>query len=254
VIALPGSTGTLNVVADSVRLNSGGIMEANTNSGAGGNLSIQTSSLQMRSGSDIVTNANNADGGNISISAGTLVALENSDITANALSGKGGRVSVSATGIFGTQFREATTPDSDITATSNLGPQFSGTVEINTPDVNPAAGLLEVSASFTDISNQIVTGCAADRGNRFVVTGRGGIPEDPSDPLQGTAIWRDVRLVGTAGTQPQAGKSAESPLPPAPPLVEATGWVMGAAGQVQLVANAPTPHSPWYKPPECGNF
>ncbi|MBW4492148.1 MAG: S-layer family protein [Oscillatoria princeps RMCB-10] len=248
-----GSTGTLTVVADSVRLNSGGILEANTNSGAGGNLSIQASSLQMRSGSHIVTNANNADGGNISISAGTLVALENSDITANALSGKGGRVSVSATGIFGTQFRDATTPDSDITATSNLGPQFSGTVEINTPDVNPAAGLLEVSTSFTDISNQIVTGCAADRGNRFVVTGRGGIPADPSEPLRGTAVWRDVRLVGTAGTQPPPRNSAESPLPPPPPLVEATGWVMGAGGRVQLVANALTPQSPWYKPPNCGN-
>jgi filamentous hemagglutinin family protein len=249
-----GSTGTLNVVADSVRLNSGGIMEANTNSGAGGNLSIQTSSLQMRSGSHIVTNAKNADGGNISISAGTLVALENSDITANAQAGKGGRVSVSATGIFGTQFRDATTPDSDITATSNLGPQFSGTVEINTPDVNPAAGLLEVSASFSEISNQIVTGCAADRGNRFVVTGRGGIPADPSEPLRETAVWRDVRLVGTAGTQPPPRNSAESPLPPPPAIVEATGWVIGAGGQVQLVANALTPQSPWYKPPQCGNF
>jgi filamentous hemagglutinin family protein len=248
-----GSTGTLNVVADSVRLNSGGIMEANTNSGTGGDLKIQASSLQLRSGSSIVTNANNADGGNISISADTLVALEDSDITANANAGRGGRVSVSATGIFGTQFRDATTPDSDITATSNLGPQFSGTVEITTPDVNPAAGLLEVSASFSEISNQIVTGCAADKGNRFVFTGRGGVPEDPSQPLQGTAVWRDLRLVGATGTQPQARKSAESPLPPAPPLVEATGWVMGAGGQVQLVANAPTPHSPWYKQTRCGN-
>ncbi len=251
-----GNTGTLNVVADSVRLNNAGKLEANTNSGAGGNLSVQASSLQMRSGSTIVTNANNADGGNISISADTLVALEDSDITANALAGRGGRVSVSATGIFGTQFRDATTPESDITATSNLGPQFSGTVEINTPDVNPAAGLLEVSASFSDISNQIVTGCAADRGNRFVFTGRGGIPADPSQPLHGTAIWQDVRLVGTAATQPQARKTAESPIPPAPPLVEATGWVMGAAGQVQLVANSPhvTLESFRSEPVKCGNF
>ncbi|MBW4492149.1 MAG: S-layer family protein [Oscillatoria princeps RMCB-10] len=251
-----GNTGTLNVVADSVRLNSGGKLEANTNSGAGGNLSIQTSSLQMRSGSTIVTDANNADGGNISISAGTLVALENSDITANAQAGKGGRVSVSATGIFGTQFRDATTPDSDITATSNLGPQFSGTVEINTPDVNPAAGLLEVSTSFSDISNQIVTGCAADRGNRFVVTGRGGIPADPSEPLRETAVWRDVRLVGATGTQPQARKSAEAPIPPAPPLVEATGWVMGAGSQVHLVANSPDARSESFRsePVKCDSF
>lgn len=253
-----GNTGTLNVVADSVRLNNAGKLEANTNSGAGGNLSVQASSLQMRSGSNIVTNANNADGGNISISAGTLVALENSDITANALSGKGGRVSVSATGIFGTQFREATTPESDITATSNLGPQFSGTVEIKTPDVNPAAGLLQVSTSFTDISNQIVTGCGVSRGNSFVVTGRGGIPEDPTQPLQGTAILQDVGLVEDQPTSSETRglPSGESPLPPAPPLVEATGWVMDAAGQVQLVANSPevTPESFWYKQPQCGNF
>jgi filamentous hemagglutinin family protein len=253
-----GKTGTLTVVADSVQLNSGGKLEANTNSGTGGNLSIQTSSLQLRSGSNIVTNANNADGGNISISAGTLVALENSDITANAQAGKGGRVSVSATGIFGTQFRDAITPNSDITATSNLGPQFSGTVEIHAPDVNPAAGLVDLPTSFSEISNQIVTGCAADRGSQFVVTGRGGIPEDPTQPLHGTAIWQDVRLLEDepTGTEPSPRKSAESPLPPPPPLVEATGWVMDAAGQVQLVANSPevTPESFWYKPPECGNF
>ncbi|WP_017716562.1 two-partner secretion domain-containing protein [Kamptonema formosum] len=248
-----GSAGNLQIIAGSLRMENRGTLSAQTAAGSRGNISVRAGDMQLRTGSNITTNATGtATGGNITISADTLAALENSDISANAAQSQGGRVSVSAVGVFGTQFRSGQTAQSDITATGGR-PELSGTVEIKTPDVNPAAGLLQVSASFSDISNQIVSGCAADKGNRFVVTGRGGIPEDPSQPLNGTAIWRDVRLVGTAGTQPQARKTAESPIPPAPPLVEATGWVMGAAGQVQLVANAPTPHSPWYRQTKCGN-
>ena len=47
------------------------------------------------------------------------------------------RVIIEAQGIFGTEFPNRLTPESYITATSDLGPKFSGTVELNTPDVDP---------------------------------------------------------------------------------------------------------------------
>ena len=62
--------------------------------------------------------------------------------------GSGGRVTITATGIFGLEFRLAETPEtSDITATSNLGPEFNGQVILNTPEVDPTSGLTELSAS-----------------------------------------------------------------------------------------------------------
>ncbi|HAX78900.1 MAG TPA: filamentous hemagglutinin, partial [Cyanobacteria bacterium UBA11372] len=157
-------------------------------------------------------------------------------ITANALQGFGGRVTIDTQAIFGTQFRDRLTPESDITATSELGPQFSGTVTINTPDVDAAAGLVELPDNVPDQSNQINVGCAATRGNSFTITGRGGLPESPTTPLRGRAIWRDVRNAAIA--TPTANTSSKKSHPPVQ-LVEATGWIVNNLGQVELVANLP---------------
>ncbi|AUB43498.1 Large exoprotein involved in heme utilization or adhesion (plasmid) [Nostoc flagelliforme CCNUN1] len=36
------------------------------------------------------------------------------------------------------------------------------------------------------------------------------------------------------------------------PIVEATGWVMNAKGELELTANAPsTPHGSWQNPVSC---
>ncbi|MFB2975376.1 filamentous hemagglutinin N-terminal domain-containing protein [Microseira sp. BLCC-F43] len=237
-----GNAGTLTVIADSIRVQNGSSLNATTFAGAGGNIELRSGSLQLLNNSRILTDARNTDGGNIDIRTETLTALGNSDITANALQGFGGRVTINTQAIFGTQFRTAATPESDITATSELGPQFSGTVTINTPDVNTAAGLVELPDNVTDQSNQINVGCAATRGNSFTITGRGGLPESPTNPLRGRAIWRDVRNASTAtpraNTTAQNRQSKKSNTPVQP--VEATGWIVNDLGQVELVANLPT--------------
>lgn len=237
-----GNAGTLTVMADSIRLQNGSSLNATTFAGAGGNIDLRSRHLQLLNNSRIWTDARNTDGGNIDIRTDTLAALGNSDITANALEGFGGRVTINTQAIFGTQFREALTPESDITATSELGPQFSGTVTITTPDVNTAAGLVELAENITDRSNQINVGCAATRGNSFTITGRGGLPESPTTPLRGRAIWRDVRNASTAtptaNTSTQNLQSKKSNLPVQ--LVEANGWIVNDLGQVELVANLPT--------------
>lgn len=64
---------------------------------------------------------------------------------------------VHVAGIFGTEGRGSQTPESDITASSNLGPQFSGTVEINTPDVDPSRGLVSLPA--VPIDTEVVQTC-----------------------------------------------------------------------------------------------
>ncbi|MBE9227185.1 filamentous hemagglutinin N-terminal domain-containing protein, partial [Phormidium sp. LEGE 05292] len=191
-----GQAGNINVVANAIALDNQASIDGRTESGLGANINLQASDIRLRHGSRISTDAGNANGGNITIKTNTLVALENSDITANAQQGSGGRVSITAQGIFGTQFRQQLTPQSDITASSDLGAEFSGIVEIQTPEVDTSAGLVELPENFTDISNQIVAGCSASAGNSFVITGRGGLPEDPNQTLRSQTVWRDLRAFG----------------------------------------------------------
>jgi filamentous hemagglutinin family protein len=270
------AAGNLGIEADLIRLSNGGTISATTVAGTGGNITLQTQNLLLHNQSQISTNAENANGGNITIDTGNLVALNNSDISANAQVGTGGRVTVNAFGIFGTQFRERLTPESDITATSALGPEFKGMVNINIENIDPNQGLVRLPEKFIESNNQIATGCAADEGNSFVVTGRGGLPEDPTQTLRGRTIWRDLRtlvlnedegdyvetLHATSGsgasrdvTVEPLGDRGESASDHPSPIVEAQGWIINSQGQVELVAHVPdvTPNSFWYGSATCLN-
>ncbi|WP_017717370.1 two-partner secretion domain-containing protein [Kamptonema formosum] len=252
-----GTARNLTVRASTIRLDTEALLTAETSAGDGGNITLHASDIQLRRGSNITTSAQGtATGGNITITADTLVALENSDISANAEQSFGGRVTVSATGIFGTKFRDRPSPDSDITASSQLGSSFSGTVTLNTPDINPAAGLVELQSNLVDVSRLIDSSCQTHQSNSFTVTGSGGILPAPSDPLSGTAP-----AIEWASPQPEAPapptltrEIPKSPNPGSPPpLAEAQGWVISPAGTVTLTANPSTgtPHPPWQPPANC---
>ena len=256
-----GSARTLQVNAATVLLDQLGSLTASTTFGEGGNITLHLKdSLQLRNGSQITTNAQGIDsnGGNISIDTGTLVARENSDITANSEASFGGRVIINAKGIFGTQYRPQLTPQSDITASSSLGASFSGVVQLNTADVDPSSTFVALPATVIDPSHQITAGCSAQKGNNFVVTGQGGLPENPTSTLRGVTLWADLRRVGGVGEVGGVGGeiSSSSPSSPDSPIIEATGWVVDEYGQVELVAQAPqlTKQQPWQKTPACGEI
>jgi len=252
-----GNAGTLEIVADLIELNNQGTINAATDSGQGGNLSLKTQNLLMIQESQITTDAGNTDGGNITIMTDTLVALENSDITANAQQGRGGRVIIIAQGIFGTEFRKKLTPESDITATSELGPEFSGIVDIVIQGIDPSQGLVDFPENFTDTSTLIAIGCAADEGNYFALTGRGGLPANPTQPLVSETVWSDVRNLSVASSPASTAKTENnfqfSRPNPQPQIIEAQGWIVNEKGQVELVANLPEsfPQSPRYTPQTC---
>ncbi len=247
-----GRAGLLQITADAILLDGGGSLNAATVTGLGGNIELRSQTLQLRNGSSISTNAGSSDGGNIRLDTATLVALENSDITANALEGRGGRVSITAEGIFGTEFRQMQTAESDITATSALGAEFSGVVEINTPDVDSAGGLVELETDTTDPSEQIVRDCAG-QDNRFSLTGRGGLPEDPHQGLGTRLGWFDDRdwrsLNGNPNQETSRTPREEISASETGLLVEATTWMMTANGQVSLVRS--TPNSPLFSADSC---
>jgi filamentous hemagglutinin family protein len=250
-----GSAGTINVMANAIALDNKSSINASTASGKEGNINLQTRDIILRRGSSISTNAGNTTGGNITINTDTLVAVpkENSDITANAQKGFGGRVSITAQGIFGTQFREQLTPLSDITASSDLGPEFNGTVQIDIRGIDPNRGLAELPETLADSSDRIAQTCSSQaRNNSFVVTGRGGLPATPGEVLNSTPGWIDWRL-STLGDAQTTGREEitnyQSPIhnPKSKiqnTLVEATGWVRDADGTVRLVANPSAEVSP----------
>ncbi|HEY9690011.1 MAG TPA: S-layer family protein [Coleofasciculaceae cyanobacterium] len=207
-----------------------------------GNIRLQSESLILRRGSEILTNAQQTSaGGNIAIETQTLTALENSDITANAENANGGRITIRSLGIFGTAFRNATTPDSDITASSALGAEFSGTVQINTPTIDPSAGLLTISENLTDISdrlNQTFCHDVARSGGSFTITGRGGIAATPDTFLDdfGSPAMEPLEPIARSTSPTDRPSIAPESRPETSPIVEANTWQREPDGRLILIA------------------
>ncbi|BAZ12497.1 filamentous hemagglutinin outer membrane protein [Calothrix sp. NIES-4071] len=257
--ASSGTAGSLTVEADSIRLDNGAKISADT-FGGGGNITLRSPLLLMRRGSSITTNAkgSNIPGGNITFDAknGFIVAVpqENSDISANSTEFFGGKVIINAFRVFGTQLRDKLTPESDITATGGR-PEYSGTVEINTPDIDPNSGLVNLPAVPVDTSvAQSCTAGGTTAQSEFIITGRGGLPQNPGETLSTDAVQvnlvtlnREVNKHSTPAVSTNSTKSAT------PPIVEATGWVRNANGDVVLTVEAPTTKSPnsWHQTTDC---
>ncbi|MEH1966085.1 S-layer family protein [Nostoc sp.] len=258
-----GNAGNLTIDARSIRLDNGTLTadtrSVNTNPDQPqATITLRAKDLiLLRRKSNITTNAtgSNVIGGNINVDTDFLVATENSDISANSTDFRGGRVTIKAFGIFGTQFRNAITPESDITATG-ASPEFSGTVELNIPDIDLNRGLVELPVNLIDASQQIAQGCAPRSGQTgsFVVTGRGGLPDNPSEILASDAIEVDlIALNPKAENHSSSTVSTNATTPEPAPVIEAQGWVIGKNGEVQLIASAPiiTPNNSGLTPESC---
>ncbi|MFE4107177.1 two-partner secretion domain-containing protein, partial [Almyronema epifaneia] len=188
-----GNAGQLAINADSIFLRNQGSLTANTAFGGGGDINLLArQAMVMRYGSLISAEAGGAgDGGNITINSPVIAGFENSDIVANAFEGNGGNIQITTQGIFGLEFRDQRTPENDITASSQFG--VNGTVTINNPNLDPDSGIVELPENVVDASNQVATGCAEQANSRFVATGRGGIPLNPSEQVASDRPWNDIR-------------------------------------------------------------
>jgi filamentous hemagglutinin family protein len=243
-----GKPGNLDVVAKSIFLNQGNI-EAATAVGGGANIGLQVSDLiLMRNRSLINARAfNNGDGGNINIDTNFVVAIpnQNSDIIANAFAGSGGRINITAQGIYGLQASETLTPLSEINASSQLG--INGIVELKTPDVDPSRGIVNLPTNLVDTAKLVAQSCrnggeaTANQQSEFIVTGRGGLPVNPIEPLSSDAIWHDLQPHAlldekVSSTQKEVNLVSETQNA----IAQAQGWVANSDGTITLVAQAPT--------------
>ncbi|WP_292871147.1 S-layer family protein [Nostoc sp. LPT] len=242
-----GTAGDIIVTSPRVTLDNSGTLQAQSASGNGGDINLHTDLLLLRRGASISTTAGTAqaggNGGNINIDArsGFILAVpsENSDITANAFTGSGGRVDIKTLGIYGIEFRESPTVLSDITASSEFGTQ--GTVELNTPEINPNSGLVELPTIPVD--TKVAQGCYSPTyaQNRFVIAGRGGLPPNPKDiltPDTPQIDWVSLKPSNNTRSLPPVTNKTTTSIPK--PIVEATGATLNAFGQIVLSANSST--------------
>ena len=241
-----GDAGEIEVSARQMTLDQSSVNATNISQN-GGNIFLQNlDSLVLRQSSLISTEAGTSrqrsggNGGNIRIDADFVVSgsSDNSDIVANAFDGRGGNIAITTQGIFGIEFRDEATPESDITASSTFG--IDGEVEITRPDVDPSQGLVELPETVVDASTQIAQTCSAAgrtaNSSEFIVTGRGGLPPSPADVRSSDAILTEWVTLNSDATQVAADLARPSPQTS---IVEAQSWVQGINGEVTLIAAAP---------------
>ena len=261
-----GAGGDITLQAGSLNLDNAAI-SAETVSNTGGNISLEIQDILLLLRESLITASagterSGGDGGNIDIDSQFLAATENSDITANAFEGNGGNINIDASGVFGlVQSDSPTDATSDITASSELG--LEGTVEIDTPEVDPSRGLVELPT--VPVATEVVQACApgdADEQSEFIITGRGGLPPSPDEALSSDAVEVDwVSLDpsaadGNGETQfdsesQEVAESSDSSPPHQ--IVEAQGLAVDDNGEVWFVANAPTtpPGGSWQHSTSC---
>ena len=267
-----GVAGSINVVADSIALNTKATIDGTSVSGIGGNINLRARDIQLRDNSRITTDAGAGAGGNITLNSDILVGRNNSDITANAKSAEGGRVNVNVPNIFGftAASREqvksrlgisdaqlaalqvsptSRLPSSDIAAISqSSGPALQGTVTFIASGVNPAQGLVELPQNVVNPAALIAANpCTKGAESAFTVTGKGGVPPSPDDTLSSArSRWTWVEGERSSATVnvrdltdvSDRGKKQEWEIR-AREVVAARGWVVNARGEVTLVAYNP---------------
>lgn len=263
-----GRAGTLKINANSIKLDNQAEITASTESGQGGNIKINSDDwLLMRRNSRISTNAGNAqaggDGGQINIDTKFLIAppLENSDITANAFIGKGGNVDITASAIFGfvprsraelqtllrtdnpNELDPSQLPSNDVTAISQTNPSLSGQVTFNILDTGPRQALSDLPEQPVDVSALVTQGCSGSGSNvaegksEFMITGRGGLPPQPGDPLRTEAIVANDGILVAPEKNRLSLVTAKVTTPSTSThLVEAQGWLFNNKGEVVLTS------------------
>lgn len=252
-----GNPGSLEVEARSIFLDRSNL-EAVSASGSEANIRLQVSEIVlMRNRSLISARAeNDGSGGNIEMEADYVIAIpgENSDIVANAQEGPGGRIDITAQRIIGLEERDPLTPLSDINASSEFG--FDGVTETTElSPIDPTRGLTPLPVTLVDPTELIDRSCApggAALESSFVITGRGGIPTSPTDPLSSNDVVSEWVTLDSEAEENQDTETEADPTSTVPKrIIEAQGWIKTPDGQIILVADTPTVLQPLS--PSCGN-
>ncbi|MEM9217479.1 MAG: filamentous hemagglutinin N-terminal domain-containing protein [Cyanobacteria bacterium P01_F01_bin.150] len=263
-----GTAGDIIFSAHSLILGERSHIFSRTDSGNGGNITINSASnpgelLLLSPRSAISTTAGTdeqgGDGGDITINSRLINTLPqyDSDITANAFNGSGGNITITTDGLFGIEFRDNETSQSDITATSRFG--LDGTFSLNSPGIDPTQGAIALPTTPNDLPPINPICVAARSGSSFTLVGRGGIPPVPTDLSNEMDPWEDWYIATPEDTPVTEISSNSADYPPATEdpkemqITEAQGWVRSSDGTTQLVAQTRTTplSAPIFQPSDC---
>jgi filamentous hemagglutinin family protein len=172
-----GGAGNVNVTASRLILDNGSTISTAASSGDRGNVLLNVGDLRVLNGSTIEASASGvAIGGSIAIDADTLALLETGTIRADAEQNFAGRVTVQADGVF-------LDDTSVISATSALGAEFNGVVQLATPEVDSQNALVRLDSDFAPPTATAVGHCNADDRGALYITGASGLPERPGEDI-----------------------------------------------------------------------
>ncbi|MEA5575310.1 filamentous hemagglutinin N-terminal domain-containing protein [Anabaena sp. UHCC 0451] len=245
-----GEGGDVSVQAGNLILDNQGFISAETASNQGGNINLNIPDLLLfRNNSKITATAGTGgDGGNININTPFIIAFpsENSDITANAFQGDGGKINITTNAIFGLEYQQELTRKSDITASSEFG--LAGQVEINTPDIDPTSGLIELPGNLVNaeslLGKDICSYEQRAKKNSFTIIGRGGLPAEVDELISnspGMVEWANRSskqgITPVILKQREVNKQEENIHNLV--IQEAQGWMINADGKVFLTAETP---------------
>ena len=218
-----GQPGTINIQANSINLDTGGRIEAATQSelGEGANIDLQVAEdITLQGGSFISAQAiNQGNGGNLSIDSRFIIAFPNgnNDILASAEQGQGGNITINAESLLGIEERTPSNLTNDINASSQVS-GLDGTISISTPDTNPIQGATELPTDIIVPEETSQQACEANREiaakNGFTIKGKGGIVPEPGLPLNSLNVIVNGETNSTS-TIPQPIETSQGEIQPA---------------------------------------
>jgi filamentous hemagglutinin family protein len=241
-----GDPGNIEITADRLLLNNQSFLTAASEKGEGGNIRIQSRDIQLRRQSEIsAASALDAKEGNIDIATRTLALLEASEIRTDADAPKGGS-NITITPVDNLGVAVFVSADSVISSSGNLS--IEGYIEPQSSDVP--------QVEVFDATKLVASTCRRREGEQsaFIVTGKGGLPPNPNEPIINDVTWVDLRPInldeGKAVGKQRSRRIEENGKDE---IVEAQGWLTNAKGEVVLVANTAktVPHKLIFNPQYC---
>jgi filamentous hemagglutinin family protein len=187
-----GDAGTIWIMTDELRLTDSTVT-TNAKQANGGNIKISAgASLLNHSSITATVNEEQGAGGNIAVNS-ELMLLDHSEIIARASAGMGGNIDIVATGFVADAV-------SVIDASSDEG--INGTVNIESI-IDLSESATQLPQSFAEPLTLFEEPCAERlRGGRvssFVMSGRAGIPPEPSGGLSASMVDMPLEQRDTTG-------------------------------------------------------
>ncbi|MGL5940092.1 MAG: filamentous hemagglutinin N-terminal domain-containing protein [Waterburya sp.] len=214
-----GNGGSVEITTANLSLDNGAAISTSTvGEGNGGDLTFNIGDrLTLEENSDISAEVigTNANGGDITINAenGFVVAFPNqnegngSDFITRSPEGKGGNIEMNAQGVLGLEEGNANLANNinNIDASGTV----DGVVKINTPNSDAIEGTTQLPNNPVEAGETVTQACVSGQGvdgNNLIVSGKGGIPRQPIEPLVADSIYVNGQTIQSTSPQPEAIK------------------------------------------------